>query len=499
MLKPVFDYTRKQTNILIGVFVILILLAYYFLHGSHVLYNGDDAWTMTRLYHFSKTGINMDTIFRAVTTDERIQIFNQLFNYLYTGWLHLFGWTKSSAHLLCILIMTLAAAVWYHILKALNFSHSVVVIFTLTLFLFPAYYGTANLIRTDPLTFFFSALSFYLFIKQKYFFAAVVGCMAVETHPMGIITGFYILAYVLSERKLFFGETRQWRKAIGPLILGLILGIGYYLVLHAHVLNPERLKKTLLDNRNNAKELPNYLITYFAQTEWYLHFWEFFLMLGTVIWYLVKKGWRQNSFVGWFLIFMIISTFVTGRPNRVYMVFIFPAFHLMLLSTAEQAGKLKTVTYLLLVIFLLHYGNLYRMNHSYDGEAIRVKTEALIPDKSIPVVGMADNWFAAKDHDFHLIYNSIHDLVDRPFTKFYLIENDYLHIAPVSIRMEEYALEKKLTKDALILKRKKHYQNTITTLKEKYDCQLLGKFPAYRGKAAKVNICFQKVKLRNVK
>jgi len=492
MLKPLFDYTKKQTSIFLGLFVLFILAAYYFLHGSHVLYNGDDAWTMTRLYHFSKTGINMDTIFRAVTTDERVQIFNQLFNYLYTGWLNLFGWTKSSAHILCTGIMVLAVAVWYNILKALNFSHNLVIIFSLTMFLFPAYYGTANLIRTDPMTFFFSAGSFYLFIKQKYFFAAFVGCMAVETHPMGIITGFYSLSYIVAERKFFFGKTQQWRKVIGPLLAGLILGIGYYLALNAHVLNPERLQKTLLDNRNNAKELPNYLITYFAQTEWYVHFWEFFLMLGTVIWFLAKKGWRQNTFVGWFLIFAIISTFVTGRPNRVYMVFIFPAFHLMLLFTAEQAGKLKGITYLLLGIFLLHYANLYRMNYSYDGEAIRRQTEALIPDKSIPVVGMADNWFAAKDHEFFLIYNSIHDLVDRPFEQFYLIENDYLHIAPVSIRMEEYALEKNLTKDALILKRKKHYLETIATFKEKYNCQLLGGFPAYQGEPARVNICVKK-------
>lgn len=492
MFNPLFDYNQQQTQIFIGLFLLLILAAYYFLHGCHVLYNGDDAWTMTRLYHFSKTGINMDTIFRAVTTDERVQIFNQLFNYLYTGWLNIFGWTKSSAHILGTGIMVLAAAVWYKILKALDFSHDLVMVFTLTLFLFPAYYGTANLIRVDPLTFLFSAVSFYLFIKQKYFFAAVVGCMAVETHPMGIITGFYILAYIAAERKLFFGEAQVWRKALGPLLIGLVVGIGYYLALHAHVLNPERLQKTLLDNRNNAKELPNYLITYFAQTEWYLHFWEFFLMLGTIIWFLVKKGWRQNAFIGWFLIFMILSTFVTGRPNRVYMVFIFPAFHLMLLYMADQAGKLKGITYLLVGIFIFHYGNLYRMNHTYHGEAIRKQTAALLPDKSIPVVGMADNWFAAKDHEFFLIYNSIHDLVDRPFEKFYLIENEYLHIAPVSIKMEEYALEKKLTGDALILKRKKHYLETMNSFKEKYDCKLLGAFPAYLGEAAKVNICVKK-------
>jgi len=271
MFKTLFDYNEKQTHTFLGLFVLFIFAAYYLLHGCHVLYNGDDAWTVTRLYHFSKTGINMDTIFEAINTDERVQIFNQFFNYLYSSWLSLFGWTKSNAHLLGIGIMMLAALIWSQILKALNFSHDLVIIFTLTMFLFPAYYGTANLVRTDPLTFMFSALSFYLFIKQKYFLTAFVGCMAIETHPMGLVTGFTILAYIIAERKLFFGELQLWRKAISPLFLGIIFGVGYYLAMNFHVLNPERIQKTLLENRNTAKHLSNYLISYFLQTEWYLH------------------------------------------------------------------------------------------------------------------------------------------------------------------------------------------------------------------------------------
>ena len=174
------------------------------------------------------------------------------------------------------------------------------------------------------------------------------------------------------------------------------------------------------------------------------------------------------------------------------MVFIFPAFQLMLLYTAEQSGKLKGCTYALITVFILHYGNIYRMNHTFDGETIREKTKALIPDQSIPVVGMADNWFAAKDHDFYLIYNSIHDLVDQPFKEFYLIENQYLHIAPFSIKIEEWALEKQLTKDALILKRKKHYLKTIDYFKTHYDCDKIGSFPAYLDGEVEVNFCKQK-------
>jgi len=489
MQPALFNWTSRKSSLFLAVFLFLTLIIYYLLHGRYVLYNGDDAWTMTRLYHYSKTGINMDTIFRAVTTDERVQIFNQLFNVIYTGYLQVFGWTKSNAHILCTAFMFGATLVWYHIIKALKFSNTLAVIFALTMLLFPAYFGTANLIRTDPMTFFLSAVCFLLFIKKRYFWSAFVGLMAVETHPMGIIAAFYILAYVSANWKYFFGKDQEWRKVLLPAVAGVGLGIAYYVALHWHVLSWERFEKTLLDNRNNAKELPSYLITYFAQTEWYLHLWELFLLLGTIIWYIAKRGWRTQPIVWTLLLMMILSTFVTGRPNRVYMVFIFPAFQLMLLYTAEQAGKLKMWTFLLMVLFILHYGNVYRMNHSFNHGAVHKKTEALIPDKSIPVVGMADNWFPAKDHKFHLIYNSINDLVDQPFKAFYLIENEYLHIAPFSIKIEEWALEEKLTGDALILKRKKHYQKTIAYFKANYDCQNIGRFRAYLDGVVQVNYC----------
>ena len=132
------------------------------------------------------------------------------------------------------------------------------------------------------------------------------------------------------------------------------------------------------------------------------------------------------------------------------------------------------------------------MNHSYNGEDIRVKTEALLKDKTIPVVGMADNWFAAKDHDFYLIYNHIHNLVDRPFERFYLVENEYLHIAPLSIKIENFLLKKGIINDALVVRRKKHYQNTISTFKERFNCKKIGSFNAYLGQDAYVNICLKK-------
>lgn len=487
-----FDWNNNQTKLFIGLSLFFTGLVYYLLHTRFVLYNGDDAWTMTRLYNYMTMGSSMDTIFRAIETDERIQIFNMLFNQIYGYYLAFFGWTKSNAHILNTVLMSGTAVVWFYILRGLKFSLDLSAIFALTLLLFPAYFGSANLLRTDPLTFLLASSSFLLFIRQKYFFAALFLMLSIETHPMGIIGGFYILAYVLTQWTYFFEDKKRLAKISAQFLLGIGVGIGYYLFLHWDVLTWERFSKTLIENRNRGKELPNYIITYFLQTEWYLHVWELFLMIGTVGVYVGKKLYKKNTFVWVFFLSLILSTFISGRPNRVYMVFLFPAFHLMLLYSAEQLNKLKAMTFVLAGAFTLYYGGIYWMNKSYDLNQITSTTIEAIPNKNIPVVGMADNWFAAKEHPFYLIYNSIHDLPEQNLKELYLIENDYLHIAPISLQLEKFVLDQGLTKDPLISKRKKHYLKTIAYFKTNYDCEEITTFAGYQDEKGRICYCKEK-------
>ena len=453
------------------------------------MYNGDDAWTLTRVYHFLQTGRHEDTIFRAVETDDRTKYFNITYNYIYGNFLNLFGWTKSNAHLLCNFFIAGAGIIWFHILKHLKFSTNLCWAFGLTFMLFPAYYGTANLIRVDPMTFFCASATMLLFVKERYFLSSLIFMLGMESHVMGGIAAFYVLPYMIYKWDHFFKNPKLLLKIIGLYAIGILIGVGYYLYLHQDVVTFERLQHLLVTHKNKGKELPSYLITYFIQPEWYMHVWELFLLLGFVLTYLIKGIFKQHRFVWLFLLSLVVSTFILSRPNRAYMVFVFPAFQLLILYTAEQLKILKPTLIGLLLIFVLHYGAFYWMNRTYHFEKTTTQLIASIPDKNIPVVGMADVWFAAKDHPFHLIYNSIKDIPERNIPKAYVIQNDYMHPDSYSMHLEKLAMEKGLTKDPLLAKRRMHYLNTIAYFKDNYECKLLNSFEAYKGAEMKVWIC----------
>ncbi len=487
-MTKLFDWNEKPSRYFIGLVLLFTILIYYLLRCRYVMYNGDDAWTLTRVYHFLQTGRHEDTIFRAVETDDRTKYFNLTYNYIFGYWLNFLGWTKSNAHLLCNFFVGGAAIIWFHILKHLKFSNNLCWAFALTFMLFPAYYGTANLIRVDPMTFFCASATMLLFIKGRYFISSLVFMLGMESHAMGGIAAFYVLPYMFYKWD-HFKNPKLLLKIIGLYSIGILIGVGYYLYLHQDVVTLERLQHLLVTHKNKGKELPSYLITYFIQPEWYMHVWELFLLLGFIITYFVKGIFKQHRFVWMFLLSLVISTFILSRPNRAYMVFVFPAFQLMILYTAQQLAILKPTLIGLLLIFTIHYGTFYWMNRSYHFEKTTQQLIASIPDKNIPVVGMADVWFAVKDHEFHLIYNSIKDIPERNIPAAYVIQNDYMHPDSYSIHLEKLAMEKGLTKDPLLAKRRTHYLNTIAYFKENYECKLLESFVAYRGAEMKVWYC----------
>lgn len=493
IIPTLFNWNAKQSQQFIISCLFFIAAIYFLLHNRYVLYNGDDVWSTSRFYEYMTTGFNRDTFFTTVeTANDKTLIFHMLQNKIYGNLLNIFGWTKSNVHLISTLFVGLSAFLWFHILKSLNFSFSLSCVFGLTLMLFPAYFGAADLSRPDALTFFLASSSFLLFIKKRYLFAAFTMLMAMETHAMGMIAGFYILAYVLSEWRYFFNDWKRFLRMALLFGTGVALGVGYYLFLHWDIISWDRFSTILLSNKNVKKELPNYLITYFISPEWYLHVWELFLLLFGIGFYFIKGAFKKNSFVWIFLLSLLISTLISGRPNRFYIIFIFPAFQLLLLYTAEQSNRLKEFTFFLFVVFALNYGALYWQNHSYHFSKISAQITESIPDKNIPVVGMSDTWFAAKKHPFYLIYNSIHDLPEQDLPALYLVETPYLHTSPVSIQLENYILNKGLTKDPLMSKRRVHYDKMIAHFKSTCDCELIKKIPAYRQEYATVSFCKRK-------
>ena len=487
-MSSLFNWSQKRSIVFIIGTIAFIAMTYYLLLCRYVLYNGDDVWTLTRVFHFFRTGENIDTIFRAVETTDRVQLFGISYNYLYGWFLDFFGWTRTNAHILCSTFIFISGILWFFILRTLKFSSNLAWAFLLSLPLFPAYFGAAHLTRTDPLAFFCASLAFLLFIKRKYFFAGLLLVLGIESHIMGSIGGFYILAFVLYEWKYFFANIKKLLINVLLFFLGLALGVCYYLYLHQDVFSIERFFD-LLTSHKNAKELPSYLITYFVQTEWYLHVWELVLILSTIVLYLKNKVFKENKFVWIFLLTLFASTFILSRPNRVYMLFIFPSIHLLILYTAEKMNILKKFMFFLLALFFVHYGIIYFINRNYDFENIITEIKNTIKDDKIPVVGIADVWYAAKDREFNLIFNNIKDIPQRNIKEAYVVQTDFIFPISYTMKLETIAMEKGLTKDPLLAKRRKHYLDVVNFFKENYDCELVNNSKGFKEDSLKIWLC----------
>ncbi len=484
-----FDWDRRKSQIALVFSLLLTLLIYYLLHCCYILYNGDESWTLSRVYHFITTGNNYDTVFRAVETTDRVQLFGISYNSLTGTFLNSFGWTKTNAHLVSIFFIFSSSLVWFHILRCLRFSSSLSWVFATSMLLFPAYFGAGNMARTDAMVLFFASSSLYCFISERYFWSGLLLMIGTEVHIIGSIGAFYILAYFLYDLGKFTRQPKVFLKMLATFSLGALLGLAYYLFLHRHVFSVELLLHLLFSHRDKGLELPSYLLTYFVQPEWYLHVTELVLLLSMIVLYLFKKAYKGHRFVWIFLLVLLGSTFILSRPNRLYMLFLFPALHLVILYTAEHLKILKTFTICLYLGFVLHYGWIYSMNGSYNFQNSIEQMQAAMIDPDIAVVGVADVWLAAKERDFHLIYNTIKDLPERNIKETYLVQTDYMHPESWSIELEQMAIDRGFTKDPLLQKRRKHYQDQIAYFKNNYDCQLISADRCYKQDSLRIWHC----------
>ena len=169
-----------------------------------------------------------------------------------------------------------------------------------------------------------------------------------------------------------------------------------------------------------------FVAKYFVQYYWYRHAWELLLILAAAVVFVKKRLWRGASFPAIFLPVMIASSFVTSRPNANYMPFVYPAFLVFVYDTFERAGLLRKVLPWVAAALVVLYGGHGWVNRHFDFEAIVAQTRSSLPDASLPVIGMPDNWFVVPEGTFYPIYPSVAYIPDLGLKEFYLVRNDYI-------------------------------------------------------------------------
>ena len=332
----------------------------------------------------------------------------------------------------------------------------------------PAFFSAANVARPDVMALFFASLSLLLFMKRWYLPAAFILLVGLESHLMGLTGGFYILAYFISRWKFF---VESWRNFLGmaiPFLVGLILGMGYYYMLHQDDFSFELMYTILTVKKEMKGPIANYYLRYFIQGFWYRHFWELFFLGFGIYLYVKNKMWKHDSFVYLFPLVMFISSFITSRPNWHYMIFAYPSVLLIACYAYEKAHLFEKMIKVVTIILVILYGAHFYFNHDYHFKSIMKETSKVITRPEVPIVGMPDFWFAKPQQTFYPIYTSVKYIPDLDLPECYLIRSPYIsHWS-------------------------KNYQQNISYFETNYDCEVLKTFIARGEDEIQVEYCKRK-------
>ncbi len=416
-------FPKEQTYLWALLF--LSVLAYIFVHVNYNIYYVDDAWVISNIWNFTTLGLSEDIVFIEPGESGYVQYFGVTYAFIMGHVLNLIGWTKSNVFIVNSIFVWGTALVWFKILKQLPFSKNIARLTLLFLPVFPPFFFAAHCGRPDAFVAFIISIQVLLFVRKRYFWAALLTGFAFEAHIMGIVGLFFLIAYTIYKKEDILFNKRARTTLLTHFTLGGICALAFYFAIHGGHFSIGELAMLVGDKRDMGSPLNSYILNYFMNYDWYSRVWEFALFLGVIGLYFRKGIFRENRFLTILVIVLLVSTIITRRENRNYFVFIFPAFILLYFYTFERLRQLKKFTMVLTLSMSVYYGLHFYFNGDYEFEKIVLEAKEELEDKDLPIVGIPDFWFAAMDKEFipihHRKKSNLHAL-----DNFYLIQSDYL-------------------------------------------------------------------------
>lgn len=471
--QPELLITKETKNVIPAIILAVIAVSYYFLHTCLNIYYEDDSWTLSNAWNLMVHGVDNDLIFLDQDGAFTGQLFGKLYFLSIGSFLNLFGWTKSNAFLFNSGLVMVAAYTWHLILKNLAFSNKTALLMPLFLPIFPPVFFAAHTGRTDVFTFLLMSIGVLLFVRKYYAPACLIAVLAIESHIMGVVTLFYYAAYFLSRQtdvnikqpiSSVIGIIKTNSRLLTECTLGMIIGVGIYMMLHFQTFDLVALSGIIKSKSNMVSPVNNYILAYFTDFDWIHHLPEFALLASTVFIYSKKKLYRQNKFLFFLLILLVVSTLITRRENRNYFIYLAPCILMLFFYTFEKIKKTKVLVVALMSICVLYFSSIYYKNHEFKFNEFVSFVEKNTSSKNIPVVGMPDVWFAAYDKDYYPIHNE-RDFNKIELEEFYLVETDYLS------------------------RRSRVYTDVKDNIHANYDCNKTAEWTTYGGNTAAICHC----------
>lgn len=363
--------------------------------GFHSRYSAeylDDAWVLSWAWNLYKNGEARDIVFGE--QGGGTVHFQRTLAIVYGAAASLFGWTRGVGHGVSKVFVVTAAVLWYFIVRRLGYRKAAAGIFAGTMLLLEAYFGIANKIRPEPLGLMLCSAALLLFMNRRYLLSGLLLAVAVENHPFAFTGGFWILAYLvvlLPEMR-----SRPGFYLLGALrfLGGLTLGFGYWLALHPSSMGElSGLSRWSVGNVFSAY--------YFTHRYAWRHWPEALAALAALAVFAVRKTHRSHPFVLPFLIAVVTASLVMPRGNIHYIVYLYPAVILLILTVAEDLRITPLAVFALLIFQLPQYAWLFWMQKDYSHREHLARLQEAVPPNDEPIYGHPNAWFAFQEREFY--------------------------------------------------------------------------------------------------
>ncbi|MBN2640480.1 MAG: hypothetical protein JXR78_02385 [Victivallales bacterium] len=401
---------------------------YSALFGIYINNDVDNTWSTAWIYNLWNYGIQKDIVF--CENDESywgVKYFSHIYCYFYGALLSVLGWTKYNVFAISLGLTTAGLFFWKKIADRIFKDSDKVFVFISMLALSGVVIATANKARSDAFVFMFMALSIYLFIGRHYFFSMLSACVAVETHPIGVITFFYLASYVFCfEQDILF---LRKKKELGQIAAGVFCGIVIYLLLHYN--NLSGLQATL--NSGTSSGPSNFLAAHFwgRSSYWFRFIPELVIFIAAYGFHFVFFK-KEKIFFPLTALMILVSSFLLRRGNFHYAVFAYPAFLMLAVNTfSRPVHGMKLLLLLWMLLMIPQYALLtWKNNPGRDyPQYIRDLSKVSFAENT-RIYGMPSDWFALcryrEFRDISSFRNDVECYVIRHHGTIYMVK-DYAY------------------------------------------------------------------------
>src|SRR6516225_9285692 len=229
---------RKYTPITISIIAVLVVAVYATVFENYRPNTAiDTPWDLSFSYNYCIKGIDTDVTFGSLFPGGMggTVAFGKLAAMVQCAALAPFNWSLVAANVLSVAGVVLSMAAIFAFLVGEGFGRFGAVTCCLALAVTEPFVAMANQSRYEYVTFLLAVCGLLLAARRQLLLAGLISVLAIEVQPIGIMGPIYLIAYELS-RKI---QTRRLRfefDRIAKLVLGGMLGLAVYFILHPGIL-----------------------------------------------------------------------------------------------------------------------------------------------------------------------------------------------------------------------------------------------------------------------